>query len=74
MKALAVFVRGVDWFNDRVGRLASWLVLGIVGVCFAVVVLRYGFGYGRVWMQDLYVWLHAIVFMTVAGRTVAKPV
>ncbi|KAF0112293.1 MAG: TRAP transporter DctQ-like membrane protein [Rhodospirillaceae bacterium] len=72
MKALAVFVHGIDRFNDRVGRLASWLVLGIVGVCFAVVVLRYGFGYGRVWMQDLYVWLHAMVFTTVAGRTLLK--
>ncbi len=58
--------------NNWIGRLVSWLVLGIIGVCFAVVVLRYGFGYGRVWMQDLYVWLHAIVFMTIAGNILGR--
>lgn len=62
MSALASFVRLVDGFSDRVGRAVSWLTLGVVLVCFTVVVLRYVFSIGFVWMQDLYVWLHGVAF------------
>jgi TRAP-type mannitol/chloroaromatic compound transport system permease small subunit len=37
--------------------------------CFAVVVLRYAFGIGFPWLQELYVWQHAAVFMAGAGYT-----
>jgi TRAP-type mannitol/chloroaromatic compound transport system permease small subunit len=47
----------------------AWLTLGSVVTCFAVVVLRYGFSVGWPWMQELYVWQHAIVFMLGAGYT-----
>src|SRR5690606_38719051 len=36
--------------------------IAVVLICFAVVVLRYAFSTGFVWMQDLYVWLHAAAF------------
>jgi TRAP-type mannitol/chloroaromatic compound transport system permease small subunit len=52
----------IDRLGERVGRVLSWLTLACVIVCFGVVVLRYGFGTGHIWMQELYVWLHAIVF------------
>jgi TRAP-type mannitol/chloroaromatic compound transport system permease small subunit len=52
----------LDRVGDIVGRTLSWLTLACVLVCFAVVVLRYGFNLGFIWMQELYVWLHAIVF------------
>ena len=52
----------LDRVGDLVGRTLSWLTLACVLVCFAVVVLRYGFNLGFIWMQELYVWLHAIVF------------
>lgn len=67
--ALAGFVRIVDALNDRVGRAAAWLTLGCVLTCFVVVVLRYGFDIGFPWMQELYVWQHAAVFMAGAGYT-----
>lgn len=72
MSALIALVRGVDWFNEWVGRAVSWLTLATVLVCFTVVVLRYGFSYGEVWMQELYVWFHAIVFMVGAGYTLKQ--
>ena len=37
--------------------------------CFTVVLLRYAFNIGYPWMQELYVWQHAIVFMAGAGYT-----
>lgn len=62
-------VRVVDAVNEGVGRAVSWLTLGTVLVCFVVVVLRYAFSIGWVWMQDIYVWFHAGVFMLGAGYT-----
>ena len=69
MTGLAAFVRAVDRLNDVVGRGVSWLTLAMVLVTFAVVVLRYVFSLGWVWMQESYVWLHGIVFMLGAGYT-----
>jgi TRAP-type mannitol/chloroaromatic compound transport system permease small subunit len=63
------FVRGVDALNDWIGRSVAWLTAGCVLTCFAVVVLRYGFNLGFPWLQELYVWQHAVVFMAGAGYT-----
>src|SRR4051812_9621380 len=69
MNALIPVVRAIDRFNEVVGRLVAWLTLGTVGVCFLVVVLRYVFSIGFIWLQELYVWQHAVVFMLGAGYT-----
>jgi TRAP-type mannitol/chloroaromatic compound transport system permease small subunit len=66
---LTSFVRTVDAINEWTGRAVAWLTLGCVLSCFAVVVLRYGFSVGFPWMQELYVWQHAAVFMVGAGYT-----
>ena len=41
----------------------------MVAVVFAVVVLRYGFSIGFIWMQEVYVWLHSFIFMLGSGFT-----
>lgn len=69
MNALARFVAAADWVNERVGRGVAWLTLAMVLITFLVVVLRYGFALGWVWLQESYVWLHGIVFMIGAGYT-----
>ena len=69
VNALEGFVRQVDALNEWVGRTVAWLTLGCVLTCFAVVVLRYGFDMGFPWLQELYVWQHATVFMAGAGYT-----
>lgn len=69
MTALARFVRTVDALNEWVGRGTAWLCLAMVLVTFGVVVLRYAFSLGWVWLQESYVWLHGIVFMVGAGYT-----
>jgi TRAP-type mannitol/chloroaromatic compound transport system permease small subunit len=60
-------VSGIERISEAIGKGFAWLTLGSVLVCFAVVVLRYGFGIGHVWMQELYVWFHAMVFTGCAG-------
>jgi TRAP-type mannitol/chloroaromatic compound transport system permease small subunit len=66
---LAGMVRAIDKLNDVVGRGAAWLTLAMVLTTFSVVILRYVFSLGWVWMQESYVWLHGIVFMLGAGYT-----
>jgi TRAP-type mannitol/chloroaromatic compound transport system permease small subunit len=69
VNALIWFVRLVDALNEGVGRVIGWFTVGTVAVCALVVVLRYAVGMGFIWMQELYVWLHAAVFMLGAGYT-----
>lgn len=67
MKAIATAVRLICGVNNVIGNVFSWLSLGIVLVCFTVVVQRYVFAVSYVWMQDLYVWLNGAMFTAVAG-------
>lgn len=69
MEWLARLVRGIDRLNDGIGRVISWLTLAMVLVTFFVVVARYGFAWGRIWIQEVYVWMHGAVFMLAAGYT-----
>ena len=67
LAAIAFYARCIDRVNEIVGRAAAWLLLAVVGICFTGVVLRYVFGIGFVWVQDAYVWLHAVILTLVAG-------
>jgi TRAP-type mannitol/chloroaromatic compound transport system permease small subunit len=69
MNALIPVIRTIDRFNEGIGRIVAWLTFGTVSVCFLVVILRYIFSIGFVWLQELYVWQHALVFMLGAGYT-----
>ncbi len=59
----------IDALNERVGRLAAWLVLVMVFITFLVVVLRYGFNFGRISLQESITYLHAFVFMLAGAYT-----
>lgn len=67
LKILADLMRTVNFINKIIGKVFSWLALGIVFVCFWVVVERYAFGQTRLWAQDLYVWLNGAMFTAVAA-------
>lgn len=72
MSGLAAFANAVDRLNTAVGRAIMWLTLLMVLVTFVVVVLRYVFSEGFVWLQESYVWMHGIVFMVGAGYTLLQ--
>lgn len=69
MNTLAAAVRLIDRLNEVIGRGIAWLTLAMVLIGFVVVMLRYVFNIGFVWMQESYVWLHGITFMVAAGYT-----
>jgi TRAP-type mannitol/chloroaromatic compound transport system permease small subunit len=72
VRALARLVRVVERLTRAVGEAAAWLVLVVVGVCAAVALLRYGLGFGRIWLQELYVVAAGVSFMLMAARAYAE--
>ena len=59
----------LDGISERVGRLVSWLTLGMVLATVTVVVMRYAAGVGLIWLQESINWMHSLVFMLGAAYT-----
>jgi TRAP-type mannitol/chloroaromatic compound transport system permease small subunit len=59
----------IDQVNDTVGRAVAWLALAMVLVQFLVVLMRYIFGVGSLFLQESIVYLHGTMFMVGAGYT-----
>ena len=59
----------LDRLSTVIGRGASWLTLLMVVVTFVVVVMRYVFDAGYIWIQESVIWMHAVVFMLGAAYT-----
>ncbi len=59
----------LDRISTAIGRAASWLTLFMVLVTFVVVVMRYVFDAGLIWVQESVIWMHAAVFMLGAAYT-----
>ena len=72
MSALAAVDRALSALCAGIGRAVSWLVVAMVALTFAVVVLRYGFNFGRIYLQELITYLHAAVFMLAAAWTLQQ--
>ena len=62
----------IDRFSIATGRAASWLTLAMVLVTFVIVVMRYVFDVGLIWLQESLIWLHAVVFMLGAAYTLQQ--
>ena len=69
MRLLASLSRRIDAINEFVGVAVSWVALLMVLTQFVVVVMRYVFGVGSVIMQESIVYMHATLFLVVAGYT-----
>jgi TRAP-type mannitol/chloroaromatic compound transport system permease small subunit len=59
----------IDALNERIGRAVSWLALLIVLIQFGVVVGRYVFGVGSIWVQELITYMFGFMFMLGAAYT-----
>lgn len=54
-------------FVALIGKSVAWLTLLMVLLTFLIVVLRYGFNLGWIWLQESVTYLHAMVFMMAAA-------
>ena len=52
MQRLIRIADGIDRINSAIGRAAAWCVLAMVLVQFLVVLLRYAFGIGSIWLTE----------------------
>jgi TRAP-type mannitol/chloroaromatic compound transport system permease small subunit len=69
MRTMMAIADTIDWVNTRIGRAAAWLCIAVVAIQFAVVVLRYAFGIGSIWLQESILYSHAAMFLLVAAWT-----
>ncbi len=53
----------IDAITAALGRAVGWLTLAMVAATLVVVVMRYGFDAGWLWLQESITWMHAFVFM-----------
>src|SRR5476651_203197 len=59
----------IDRLTTSVGRAVAWLALMIVLLQFALVVARYLFGLGSIWLTETVIYAHATLFMLAAAWT-----
>ena len=69
MKVLLAIARWIDAVNDTLGRWMASLTLIMVLVQVIIVVLRYGFSEGFIWMQESVRFMHCFVFLLCAAYT-----
>ncbi len=62
----------IDRVSTFLGKAASWLTLFMVLITFVVVVMRYVFDAGLIWLQESVTWMHAAVFMLGAAYTLQQ--
>jgi TRAP-type mannitol/chloroaromatic compound transport system permease small subunit len=71
MQGLVGIAERIDRAMAAIGRAAAWLALAVVLLQFGVVLLRYVFGAGSIWLQETVVYAHAGLFMLAAAWTLA---
>ncbi len=72
MNNLLKISKFIDDFNVKVGKLFSRLLLLMVLFTSLIVVLRYLFNIGFIWMQELVRFFYAAVFLICAAYTLAE--
>lgn len=66
-----VVAKRIDGLITATGRVCSWLNLAVVMLIFIIVVLRYVFNLGWIWLQESVTYMHAAVFMLGAAWTLS---
>ena len=62
----------IDRVSDATGRAAAWLTLAMVVISFVIVIIRYAFDSGFIWLQESLIWMHAAVFMLGTAYTLQR--
>ena len=71
MSGLTAACLAIERANRALGQAAAWLALFLVLVQFALVLMRYVFGTGSLFMQESLIYAHAMLFMLAAAWTLA---
>ena len=71
MPGLSKLADRIDRLTTAIGRAAAWLALVIVLLQFVLVVARYVFGFGSIWLTETVVYANAALFLLAAAWTLA---
>lgn len=69
MAGFLSLAKAIDSLNNKIGHSVAWLALFMVLVQFIVVLMRYVFGIGSIFMQESIIYMHGFLFMLGAGYT-----
>jgi len=59
----------IDRLTAAIGRAVAWLAIVVVLLQFALVLGRYVFGFGSIWLTETVIYAHAMLFMAAAAWT-----
>jgi len=59
----------IDLTVKFIGNTVSWLALIMTVITLLIVILRYVFNIGSIWMQESLVWMHSAIFLMGAAYT-----
>jgi TRAP-type mannitol/chloroaromatic compound transport system permease small subunit len=59
----------IDRLTTAIGRAVAWLALAIVLLQFALVVARYVFGFGSIWLTEAVIYANAALFLLASAWT-----
>jgi len=62
----------IDAVSRVTGNAVAWLTLAMVLATTIIVVLRYAFEFGVIWLQESLTWMHGAVFMLGAASTLQR--
>jgi len=72
VNGLNKFISAIDYFTKLIGNVIAWFTLVMVLLTFAIVVLRYGFSFGSIAIQESVLYFHGLVFMLGAAYTLKE--
>jgi TRAP-type mannitol/chloroaromatic compound transport system permease small subunit len=72
MSAVLAACRIFEQANRAIGKTVAWLVLAMALIQFALVMLRYVYGTGSLFMQEAVIYAHGILFMAAAAWTLSE--
>ncbi len=59
----------IDLFNERIGILTSYLAIPLILITFLVAFMRYVLDFGSIAIQEITIYLHALIFTVGASYT-----
>ena len=68
---MTAFAARIDRLTRAIGRAVAWLALAIVLVQFALVLARYVFSFGSLWLTQSVIYGHATLIMLAAAWTLS---
>jgi TRAP-type mannitol/chloroaromatic compound transport system permease small subunit len=69
---LTVSAARIDRLIAAIGRAVMWLCLFLVLIQFTVVLMRYAFGIGSIWLSESIIYAHAALFLLAAAWTLQQ--